>query len=64
MKRCEFLNLSGMGIWAATAASFTSNAKDEAPSPPLDFLVPTYLQEPSPDMMTVMWFINTRDTLS
>jgi predicted phosphodiesterase len=63
MKRREFMNLSGLGILAGTTASFTE-AAHAAEAEALAFKVPPYLQEPSPTTMTIMWLLNTRDSLS
>lgn len=71
MKRRDFLNLSGLGILAGTTATtgFTRDANaQEAEGPPentepLAFTVPPYLQEPTPESMTVMWLLNRRDNL-
>ena len=62
MKRRDFINLSGVGI--LTSASLASARGADAASKPLEFLVPPYLQNPTPNSMTILWLVNRRDSLS
>jgi len=66
MKRRDFLTLTGLGVVAGATNTSAEPAPDESATTrdQLGFLVPPYLQEPTPQSMTVMWLLNRRDSLS
>lgn len=69
MKRREFMNLTGLGILTGTTALSTTARSEESEDAessvePLGLLVPPYLQEPTPESMTIMWLLNRQDSLS